>query len=45
MTTLGTIFIKSLGMINAFSMSLGNSAISLAMIITCLLTADKLGRR
>lgn len=41
----GTIFIKSLGTINAFSMSTGNSAIGLFSLIVCLLVADKLGRR
>lgn len=41
----GTIFIKSLGTINPFSMSAGNSAIGLSMLIVCLLTVDKLGRR
>lgn len=41
----GAIFIRSLGTINPFSMSVGNSAISLTMLITCLLTSDKLGRR
>lgn len=41
----GTLFIKSLGTINAFSMSTGNSAIGLFSLIICLLIADKLGRR
>lgn len=41
----GTIFIKSLGTVNPWSMSTGNSAIGLSMLIICLLVADKLGRR
>lgn len=41
----GTIFIKSLGTVNPFSMSCGNSAIGLSSLIVCLLVADKLGRR
>lgn len=41
----GTLFIKSLGTVNPWSMSTGNSAIGLAMLIICLLVADKLGRR
>lgn len=41
----GTIFIKSLGTVNPWSMSTGNSAIGLSMLIVCLLVADKLGRR
>lgn len=41
----GTIFIKSLGTVNPWSMSTGNSAIGLSVLIICLLVADKLGRR
>lgn len=41
----GTIFIKSLGTVPAFSMSTGNSAIGLFSLIVCLLVADRLGRR
>lgn len=41
----GTIFIKSLGTVNPFSMSCGNSAIGLTSLIVCLLVADRLGRR
>ncbi|KAJ9154933.1 Hexose transporter HXT13 [Pleurostoma richardsiae] len=41
----GTIFIKSLGTVNPFSVSTGNSAIGIFILIVALLTADKLGRR
>lgn len=41
----GTIFIKSLGTVNPWSMSTGNSAIGLSMLLICLLIADRLGRR
>lgn len=36
----GTIFLKSLGAINAFSMSTGNSATGLFSLIVCLLIAN-----
>jgi SP family sugar:H+ symporter-like MFS transporter len=41
----GTIFVKSLGTVNPFSVSLGNSALGVGVMIITLLTIDKVGRR
>lgn len=44
-TTYGAVYIKSLGTINPFAMTTGNSCISAFAIICCLLFVDKIGRR
>jgi len=41
----GAVFVKSLGTINSFSVTLWNSGISICVIIGCLLIVDKVGRR
>ncbi|KAK6217278.1 sugar transporter [Colletotrichum tabaci] len=41
----GTVWVKSLGTLNPFDVTLGSSALSSGMIILCLFLADRVGRR
>lgn len=41
----GTIYIKSLGTVNPFKMSIGTSVVSIGFVAICLFLADKVGRK
>lgn len=41
----GTLFVKALHTVNAFSVTLGTNAIDIVAILVCMLLADQLGRR
>jgi len=41
----GVVYVKSLGTIDPFSVTLWNSGVSIAVIICCLLMVDRFGRR
>lgn len=41
----GTIYIKSLGTVNPFKMTIGTSVVSIGFVVICLFLADKVGRK
>lgn len=41
----GTIYIKSLGTVNPFKMTIGSSVVSIGFVVICLFLADKVGRK
>jgi SP family sugar:H+ symporter-like MFS transporter len=41
----GTLFVKSLKTLNAFSVNMGNNAINIGGILVCLALNDRIGRR
>lgn len=41
----GAVWVKSLGTLNPFDVTLGSSALTTGLIITCLFLTDRVGRR